>query len=124
MSISERRRIHHDLIRNPNEITGLSERNWSYVLQDENWHGPDPDECTVCGNAALYKWCGKGYCRAHHDQAKRACRVDSDALIGRYERAKRGGRLNFGRSMVHSALPKLALEEAIALDGIEELIAA
>lgn len=113
------RAIHHDLVRNPNEITGPSERGWAYVLQDENWWGPDPEECHVCGGAALYKWAGKGACRAHRDQLMAQVNRDSNALIGRYDKAKRYG-LNMGRSLVHSSLPKRALAEAIALDGIED----
>lgn len=105
----------HAKVRDFTLIQGPSERSWAHVLQDENWWGPDPEECCVCGGATLNKLDGKGYCKAHHSQAVKASMQSGRELLGRYDRAKQS--LNSGRSRVSDFLPKELLRKAVGLEA-------
>lgn len=102
--ISEATRQAHTRLTSFSVRSTADESAWAQVLQDENWWGADPEECSICGGAALHKWDGNGYCHAHYSQATQAARLSSDAMIGRYDRARRAGRL-ISRNRVADALP-------------------
>jgi hypothetical protein len=119
---SDRTRAIHSEVRRAG--TGASEnissQGWSRVLRDSGWWCIDPARCSSCFSPAIYKTSsGAGFCHDHFIRALEAAAREADELIGRYDRAK--SYLNFGVSRMAAALPKRALDESVALDGIETL---
>ena len=101
-NVNARRAI--QTIRDRYTSSNATEREWTHILQDTNWHGPDPEECCICAGAALHKTeNGKGYCHAHYRQACEASQRFNAGVLGRYDRAVRSGRINPRGGASHSS---------------------